>query len=222
MKQHAVNVNKLASSPSVAGRLAELKNDRRKRIEEDSMIHTRYFEEQDRLEKEMMEKTLSTPISPVKTSFRFGGCLASKLSRGGSRHPRQQWKLLIKEDPKGSAPLQNFEDSAASALGGETDSSMFTSTYSEYYPPLKYEPNMPVTRDNVSDADARNKILNERRRRRAARTKANLQVTKDRLEMQELDAMSRSLRRSQSVNEDQIRYQSTIFLNDLKCYKSSL
>ena len=96
---------------------------------------------------------------------------------------------------------------------------MFNSTYSEYYPPLKYEPNMPVTRDNVSDADARYKILKERRRRRASRTKANLQVTKDRLEMQELDALSRSLRRSQSVNEDQIRYQSTIFLNDLKCYK---
>ena len=219
MKQHAVNVNKLASSPSVAGRLAELKNDRRKRIEEDSMIHTRYFEEQDRLEKEMMEKTLSTPISPVKTSF--DSVVASPPSSLEADLDIQDnnGSFSLKRTPKGSAPLQNFEDSAASALGGETDSSMFTSTYSEYYPPLKYEPNMPVTRDNVSDADARNKILNERRRRRAARTKANLQVTKDRLEMQELDAMSRSLRRSQSVNEDQIRYQSTIFLNDLKCYK---
>ena len=96
---------------------------------------------------------------------------------------------------------------------------MFNSTYREYFPPLKYEPNMPVTRDNLSDADTRIKILNDRRRRRAARTKANLQITKDRLEMDELQALSRSLQRSKSVNEDQIRYQSTIFLNDLKCYK---
>ena len=31
------------------------------------MIHTKYFEEQDRLEREMVKNSASTPISPVKT-----------------------------------------------------------------------------------------------------------------------------------------------------------
>ena len=218
MKKHAVNVSKLASSPSVAGRLMELKNERRARVEEDANIHTRYFEEQARLEREMTERTRMAPVSPVKTPS------DSQLPVAAS--PLNALESSFGEDSHDhasssfSSPLaKNFEETAASAMGGEFDASMFNSTYSEYFPPLKYEPNMPVTRDNLSDADARIQILNERRRRRAARTKANVQVTRDRLEMQELDALSRSLRRSQSVNEDQIRYQSTIFLNDLKCYK---
>ena len=211
MKRHAVNVHKLASSPSVAGRLAELQNKRRSRIEEDAMIHTRYFDEQDRLETEMMGHTGSTPISPVKTpADPVTASPLNALEGGLNSHDSSDNALFA---------ATSYEDTAASALGGDFDASMFNSTYREYFPPLKYEPNMPVTRDNLSDADTRVKILNDRRRRRAARTKANLQITKDRLEMDELQALSRSLQRSKSVNEDQIRYQSTIFLNDLKCYK---
>ena len=69
-------------------------------------------------------------------------------------------------------------DSTAAALGGEMDPSMYNSTYSEYYPPLNYEPNKPITRNNISDADAKYKLKLERRQsllcsRRTSETRVN-------------------------------------------------
>ena len=217
MKAHAKNVAKLAASPSVAGRLAELKEKRRFEMEEYESIQRKWHAEQE--EKEKLRMTYSnahgTPISPVKTASSGAPAMVASplnaLETSFDSHGSEGFTA--------SASVRSFDESAAAAMGGEMDPTMFNSTYSEYFPPLHYLPNKPVTRDNLSDADARQKVLNERRARRAARTRANMQVTSDRLELQQLDALARSLKRSQSVNEDQIRYQSTIFLHDLKCFK---
>ena len=153
--------------------------------------------------------TMSSPES--RSGSYIGTAFDSKLSAG--RNASQFGPATP------FSPIKPYEMTAAATLGGDLDDSMYNSTYSEYFPPLRYETNKPVTRDNLGDADAKVKQRNERRARRAERTQKNLQVTSDRLELQKLESLARQLRRSQSVNEDQIRYQSTIFLHDLKCYK---
>lgn len=233
MKRHAVDIEKIASSPSVAGRLAQLKEQRRHQVESDLHVHDRYQSEQD--------KHMS------RTPSRMYSGNAEEDSRGGSEYGNDMERTYTASIPDSSSgsyigtafdskvsaekrasqfgpatpfsPIKPFELTAAATLGGDLDDSMYNSTYCEYFPPLRYETNKPVTRDNLSDADTKVKQRNERRARRAERTQNNLQVTSDRLELQKLDNLARQLRRSQSVNEDQIRYQSTIFLHDLKCYK---
>jgi hypothetical protein len=225
MKKHAVNIEKIISSPSVAGRLAQLKETRRHQVEEDLHIHDKYRVEEERLaslrvltdqyrgNSERSSGFSSREMPPISSptgsliSTRFDSTLNAELNaeRSGPATP--------------FSPIKPYNLTAAAAMGGELDQSMYNSTYGEYFPPLRYETNQPVTRDNLGDADAKVKQRNERRERRAIRTKANQQVTSDRLELQALDNLARQLRRNQSVNEDQIRYQSTIFLHDLKCFK---
>jgi len=110
-------------------------------------------------------------------------------------------------------------ETAAGAIFGLSDPSMYSSTYSEYYPPLRYEPNKPITREIVSDADHKCKIRNQRRKLRQLRTEANTKVTKDRLELDRLDALDRRLNGERGRTEDMIRYQTTVFLHDLKQYR---
>jgi hypothetical protein len=110
-------------------------------------------------------------------------------------------------------------DSTAAALGGEMDPSMYNSTYSEYYPPLNYEPNKPITRNNISDADAKYKLKLERRQLRQKRTETNMKLTKDRLDLEKLHTLNKQLKGEHSRTEDMIRYQTTVFLHDLKAYK---
>ena len=125
----------------------------------------------------------------------------------------------ISEEKSDAYMPTSFAESAASAMFGSPDPSMYSSTYSEYYPPLLYEPNKPVTRENISDADAKVQLRNKRRFLRQQRTVANTKVTKDRLEMERLAALNRQLNGERARTEDMIRYQSTVFLHDLKCYK---
>ena len=110
-------------------------------------------------------------------------------------------------------------ESAAGALFGDMDPSMYNSTYSEYYPPLNYQPNKPITRDCVSDADAKFVQRNYRRQLRQKRTEANTKLTSDRLNLERLGALRKQLKGEHSRTEDMIRYQTTVFLHDLKCYK---
>ncbi len=233
MKKHAVDIEKIASSPSVAGRLAVLKEQRRHQVESDLHIHDNYHahvehereygqssgasrmysanDEGESGRGDDFERTSTASIPESRSGSYIGTAFDSKLSaaKGASQFgPATPF-----------SPIKPYELTAAATLGGDLDDSMYNSTYSEYFPPLRYETNKPVTRDNLGDADAKIQQRNQRRARRAERTQKNLQVTSDRLELQKLDNLARQLRRSQSVNEDQIRYQSTIFLHDLKCYK---
>lgn len=233
MKRHAVDIEKIASSPSVAGRLAQLKEERRHQVESNLHVHDRYYSDH--------EQQLSGTASRMYSGDSDQGGreddesdnhmerthIGSILDSTSGTYISTAFDSKVSADKSASqfgpatpfSPIKPYELTAAATLGGDLNDSMYNSTYSEYFPPLRYETNKPVTRDNLSDADTKIKQRNERRARRAERTRKNLQVTSDRLELQALDNLARQLRRSQSVNEDQIRYQSTIFLHDLKCYK---
>ena len=95
----------------------------------------------------------------------------------------------------------------------------YHTTNADYYPPLIYQPSMPVTRELVSDADMRDAMKASRRQRRHLRLTENLSVTQRRLERQQLEADARETRRCQKVNDDMINYSTTVFLNDLKSFK---
>jgi len=95
----------------------------------------------------------------------------------------------------------------------------YTTTNGDYYPPLVYRPSEPVTRELVSDADARDAMQAQRRQRRHQRLSENLAVTQRRLERERLESEAREVRRCQKVNDDMINYSTTVFLNDLKGFK---
>jgi len=119
---------------------------------------------------------------------------------------------------------ESIAESLASQKNGTATSpdhglGRYQTTYGLYYPPLNYEPSQPITRDLISDADIRYKKKEQKRKSRYERMQANLSVTKDRLECEALDREVRSLRKAQIFNEDLMRYQTTVFLNDMKCYK---
>jgi len=103
---------------------------------------------------------------------------------------------------------------------GELDD-RFLTTNSKFYPPLIYGASKPVTRDLVSESEINFKKKEFQRSERYARMKANMDVTKNRLEYEEVEKKVRALRRDHSRIEDRIRYQTAMFLNDLKCYKKN-
>lgn len=100
------------------------------------------------------------------------------------------------------------------------DEDPFMTTNSKYYPPLIYRSSQPVARDLVSEAEINFRKKEFQRAERYARTKANMEVTKTRLEYEQVEKEVRSLRRDHGRVEDRIRYQTAMFLNDLKAYKS--
>jgi hypothetical protein len=72
----------------------------------------------------------------------------------------------------------------------------------------------------VSESELNFRKKQFRRNERYARMKANVDVTTNRLEFDTVEKEVRGLRRDHSRIEDRIRYQTAMFLNDLKCYKS--
>ena len=60
----------------------------------------------------------------------------------------------------------------------------------------------------------------EKRRARYNRTFANMEGTKRRLEEAVLDKRMKELLNQKSRNEDNIRYDTTVFANDVKCFRS--
>lgn len=69
--------------------------------------------------------------------------------------------------------------------------------------------------------DTRKEHLDRERKRiaRQERAQKNLEITKDRIEYDNLKSHVQALRANQFRNEDTIRYQTAIFLNDMKCFK---
>lgn len=106
---------------------------------------------------------------------------------------------------------------AGDADDGTLDRQMSVS--SSYFAPLNYVPSKEVTRDVISDAERAYLSKESRRKKRAERTAYNRQATTDRLEFDVLNKQLRELRRAQYRNEDTIRYQTAIFLNDMKSFK---
>jgi hypothetical protein len=95
----------------------------------------------------------------------------------------------------------------------------YHTTNSDYYPPLIYEPSMPITRALVSDADAREEHKKSQRERRHRRKEENLSVTRERLQREELEKESREINWRQKVNDDMIKFCTTVFVNDLKSFR---
>ena len=108
----------------------------------------------------------------------------------------------------------------------ESDSSQqqindqFLTTNSKFYPPLIYESSKPVTRNLISESELNFRKKEFQRNERYSRMQANIEVTKTRLEYEEVEKQVRSLRRDHGRLKDKIRYQTAMLLNDLKGYKS--
>lgn len=95
----------------------------------------------------------------------------------------------------------------------------FLTTTNKYYPPLIYEPSKPVTRNILSEAESDTAKRERRRQERRARVEANLEVTKTRLEYEELQKQVREYSRSHTRAELALKYKTSMLLNDLKHYK---
>lgn len=102
--------------------------------------------------------------------------------------------------------------------GGEVES-RFSTTNSEFYKPLIYEPSKPVARHGISEAAANVIKRDYRRKERHARTAANLDVTRTRLEYEIMEKEMRNMRNQHTKAVDCIRYETAMLLNDLQCYK---
>ena len=107
-----------------------------------------------------------------------------------------------------------------SSTGYGREDDPFLTTNAKYYPPLIYKPSQGVTRDLVSEAEINFRKKEFQRSERYARLQANMDVTKARLEYEIVQKEVRNLRRDHGRIEDRIRYQTSMFLNDLKAYKS--
>lgn len=96
---------------------------------------------------------------------------------------------------------------------------------SHYYGPLSYssvkgEVEVARTGGGVkSDAETDASKRQYRRKARYERTQSNKQTALDRIEYNEMSSHLRSLRTTQFRIEDNVRYQTAIFLNDMKCFK---
>ena len=95
----------------------------------------------------------------------------------------------------------------------------FLTTNAKFYPQILYEPSKPPRREILSEAEADSKQREYRRQQRFARKEANLDVTRVRLEYEEVNSRVKELNRLASKNEDKLRYQTHILLDDLRSFK---
>lgn len=96
----------------------------------------------------------------------------------------------------------------------------FQTTNNKFYCPLIYKPSQPVTRDAVSEGEIQFRIKEYRRAQRHERLKANMDVTKTRLEYEAMQKELRGLHRQHARVEDNIRYKTAIFLQDLRAFRT--
>jgi len=238
LKLRASTIGEELVDPQLTHSLRELKESRRALIEDDlrnSRIMKIESQRNDEL-KYTLTKAPSGAFSPVKAprnlahSASTGAIPSSSRSMGdtggggittgsGRFHETAEANTASIGEEKMHVDVDVMPETAAGAIFGSPDDSMYNSTYSEYYPPLRYEPNKPITREIVSDADQKCRLRNQRRKLRQLRTETNTNVTKNRLELDRLDALSRQLNGERGRTEDMIRYQTTVFLHDLKQYK---
>lgn len=95
----------------------------------------------------------------------------------------------------------------------------FQTTTSDYFPPLKYAPSEPVTRDRLGDSELAFLKRAELTRQRAARYKANTDVTKNRLEYERFLSEVRDIQREKQKGGDMLKYEKTVLLLDMNRFK---
>ena len=252
LKQNVKAIEDVASSPSVAGRLSELKTKRintirreyAETLDEGSIYNNSTFgqttlgspdpellaqersamqrkidqeeqqyqlqQQQQQQQQQRAEEREEGPQSAQIPPSPLYSARDSARERDSFLSPMRAPNSMQKSQSERIIPTYSPTRTATSDLitGGDdlsVDLSMYRSSYNEYFPPLHYEPNMPVTRTIISDADGKIEATNLKRKIRAQRTNRNMNITKERLEMEELQAMARSLRKKQTMNEDMIR-----------------
>lgn len=228
LKQNAKKLSVELVSPEMTEQLHNLKKSRQILCEEDLKNSRVWKAEEEARQEAKFAPFVTSPIrtkpgSQMKHSA-SESALDSELRSpiASSRTNNNSSSVISTTESYGERAFEApspIPESTATAIFGDSDPSMYNSTYSEYYPPLNYEPNKPITRNNVSDADKKCRIRNMRRQLRQKRTEANTKLTKDRLDLERLSALNKQLKGEHSRTEDMIRYQTTVFLHDLKCYK---
>jgi hypothetical protein len=139
---------------------------------------------------------------------------------------------VVPPDPSALSPLRISKQrvmeelSDKSRLAGDgnfyqinSEDQRFLTTNTKFYPPLYYDPSQPPRRDLVSDAEQDFRKREYRRQQRNARLQANLDVTRVRLEYDELDKRARELNCLSRKVEDKIRYQTAILIEDMKSFR---
>lgn len=166
--------------------------------------------------KSLRQKTLlfqrpeefSTPLKlPSASNSRPNTGGDSNLSRSSSQ-------LKVMEELS-----DNSRQQGGSHYQINSEDRRFLTTNAKYYPQILYEPSKPPRREILSEAEADSKQREYRRQQRFARKEANMDVTRVRLEYEEVNARVKELNRMASKNEDKLRYQTHILLDDLKSFK---
>jgi len=132
--------------------------------------------------------------------------------------PRTIGKRIVPQDFADYSRYGLSMDDDAS-VGSQSSQDRYTSTYKSYYPPVYYESSQPPIRNLESDADRSVKEKSKVRSERFNRKQANMDITFSRLEYERLKKESQEICRNQVRNEDRIRYQTSVFLNDMKLYR---
>lgn len=133
--------------------------------------------------------------------------------------PKTIGKRIVPQDFADYSRYGLTMDDDNASVGSQSSQDRYTSTYKSYYPPVYYESSQPPVRDLESDSSKSIKGKNKIRAERYNRKQANLDVTFSRLEYESLKKESQEICRTQNRNEDRIRYQTSIFLNDMKHYR---
>lgn len=123
----------------------------------------------------------------------------------------------------GGKKLFNLEqtDMSVNGIGGSyagNDSLKFETTSNCYFSEYTNKPSQPVSRAVLGDADRDHLAREERRMRRQVRTHANLERTRQRIESETLQKEVDEHKRLRKKNDDLIRYNTAVFLHDLKCF----
>jgi hypothetical protein len=189
-------------------------------------------------------KLLSTLLEPQEGALKetdfYMHVIDENASMGRLKDPSKVMRIE-KIDPKVYASTgkkivhsKGPTDFSRMGIGGGSDNSsgyyseaenpttqdQFTTTNSHYYPPLNYQPSQPVTRELISESSLIYQEKAYKRHQRYQRTQANLEITRQRIESDQLEKQMRSLRREATRIEDSIRYKTSVLLNDLYAFKS--
>ncbi|CAE7557116.1 unnamed protein product [Symbiodinium microadriaticum] len=110
--------------------------------------------------------------------------------------------------------------SSASSIRLTDSRSRYTSTHAEHYTPLEYKPSMPVTRPGViGDAMQAAMDREERRRRRYARTQANMKAVNDLVELERISQQLNESTRQKGRVIEALQYANTSFSKDTAIHR---
>lgn len=134
-----------------------------------------------------------------------------------ARTPRREGVRRVPVEPSDWSRVGVGGDGVNSSTGMFLDSQQqFTTDSMARFPSMKFAPGVGVYRECVGDAERLFLEREDRRSRRYERTVANLQVTQDRLELEDLEKNIKEMRRTQKSAMGLLQYNSSVFLKDIR------